>query len=1494
MNFNERQIAPPTYWQKFEDVCLSIFRNAWVDPTAQKNGRVGQPQHGTDIYGYAGGALQGVQCKGKTVGYGATVSETELRDEVAKARNFTPALSHWILATTAPKDAGIEQVAREINAEHEKTGLFRVRVLGWEDLQSLMAAHTAVIEEHYPDQAPTILLTLKRLADTIASAPADLPNEVTTAKEAAENDLAKFLAAETTISAVRLSLEITVEDRKQPTSHADVLLALQSGGTTLLEAEPGAGKSATLRQFVGALLTEGTIAAIVLLPELAITRRDLLDELSNRSSFRQLGRDALFHVAQAGRLVLLCDGWNELPGDQRQQVALGLAKFRREFPHCGLMVATRALSPQPLRDSSRIALLPATRTQQLAILRERLGPAAEALLAEARRTPGLRDLLGTPLYVSVLADSRGNGRLPATKEEAIRRFIENQESRAGHMEVLRERLHDLHRHYLRAIGRLLTNEGKAAITEPDLRREITAEEDRLAEDRQLIQKLDPQNVIDTLVSHHVLVERAHSASEHVYSFQHQQFQEWFASFHVEDCMVATPDGTAPGSVEILDRLLDRPEWTEPILFAIERLSRASVEGAQCVGHAILRALRIDPMLAATMINRATVEAWVSIAEPVSRFAAAWYSSDDRDRAFRFMAVTGRHEFAEPLWEIIANKEAYDRSAGPGFVWLAPAALGPNAQTQYAQLPADQRRSLLWDLALYGGQAGIDFAINACRTEPSAEVVGTVLDILEDRGTESEFTSLLQIASDEVWGRLALRHALSDTSGEFRVRLLREKKALAATGQAADKLRLRLELTAAGEYDDPNGIVALVFEGKAGDYHSEYTTLARVAALYPDHLSRAIIERLVRGEPVAPIAACFVKIGSPEQQETLLGIALGEIPRDGRAKELAGRALNQESAHSLIRRLIAVLNKPKTGDRTAMQTLGQKHQAITDALNVLHHDMLVPTLLAAPIEQPRYIATLAELLYRWRSDDREHDHLLADDVQTDRLCQALADWVERLIHHRETSRHDLMQVATAIKRVARPSLLPALTQLLSAELEAWCGDRLELEQQRSRGPRTTRANTIYTSIYRQAIEVFTGEAVRDLCLSYIGNADFEVEAAFALRQYGTSERIPSPADSIGWPKYERIPIMQARREQQHVRTSPVATVILDRVDALMVTGSSADLGRAIGLATAVAQMDCGDRIGSINAVAAAPGPMSPRYGLLQVLLFAGGTISATWVLRGFEEELESIRSQHWRSQNDWWVIERWLELMAFTDAPDSMIAPIANLPVELKHAHNFDRVVSALGHAAPGPALRCLLALTEQIPPLRTRHYFGDALVKIGSLAAITELISLSFDPLLSSPSGHSWLSLANVLTETLEKHPSAKEELLTRVLGLQRSSLTPAIMQVLPAIIDQKDVLRLLQLCGPSGGDSMSRVVVQGVEKLAVIDRPIEGTNAYERDASDLSWMRSELFQIYLKKGPLAAFAAKLLGIIDRQRDMYGRSLSEPRHPDISSGAPWPEVAGVI
>src|SRR5579862_9747214 len=159
MKFDELQIPPPRYWQQFEDLCLNLFRQVWDDATAQKNGRTGQPQNGTDISGTLDGACVGVQCKGKDSGLGATLTGQELRDEVEKAKGFKPPLATWTLVTSAPKDAKIEELARLITVQHQADGLFTVRVLGWEDVVSLIDSYPSVIEHHYPHLAPVAAVT---------------------------------------------------------------------------------------------------------------------------------------------------------------------------------------------------------------------------------------------------------------------------------------------------------------------------------------------------------------------------------------------------------------------------------------------------------------------------------------------------------------------------------------------------------------------------------------------------------------------------------------------------------------------------------------------------------------------------------------------------------------------------------------------------------------------------------------------------------------------------------------------------------------------------------------------------------------------------------------------------------------------------------------------------------------------------------------------------------------------------------------------------------------------------------------------------------------------------------------------------------------------------------------------------------------------------------------------------------------------------------------
>ncbi|RXZ64243.1 hypothetical protein [Pelagerythrobacter rhizovicinus] len=154
MEFTALQILPPKDWGRFEDMCRGLFAAVWGDPYAQKNGRTGQPQHGVDVWGRAGGPHAGthcVQCKGKDANYGGTVTIAEFDTELAKAEHFQPEPAYWILATTAPNDGVLQKHARVRSAEREAQGTFPVNVLGWETLVALMGEHPKVIEQFYPE-----------------------------------------------------------------------------------------------------------------------------------------------------------------------------------------------------------------------------------------------------------------------------------------------------------------------------------------------------------------------------------------------------------------------------------------------------------------------------------------------------------------------------------------------------------------------------------------------------------------------------------------------------------------------------------------------------------------------------------------------------------------------------------------------------------------------------------------------------------------------------------------------------------------------------------------------------------------------------------------------------------------------------------------------------------------------------------------------------------------------------------------------------------------------------------------------------------------------------------------------------------------------------------------------------------------------------------------------------------------------------------------------
>ena len=154
-NVSVVEIPPPKNPEIFEALVLALFKVLWADATAQLHGRKGQAQRGIDILGHdrrGGGGLVGIQCK--VCGRGRRLSRRTLGNEVEKAKSFHPAISKFILATTAPRDAALQKAALEATEEHRARGLFEVAVVAWEDIELLLSENPGILRWYLPDLLP--------------------------------------------------------------------------------------------------------------------------------------------------------------------------------------------------------------------------------------------------------------------------------------------------------------------------------------------------------------------------------------------------------------------------------------------------------------------------------------------------------------------------------------------------------------------------------------------------------------------------------------------------------------------------------------------------------------------------------------------------------------------------------------------------------------------------------------------------------------------------------------------------------------------------------------------------------------------------------------------------------------------------------------------------------------------------------------------------------------------------------------------------------------------------------------------------------------------------------------------------------------------------------------------------------------------------------------------------------------------------------------------
>jgi hypothetical protein len=104
-----------------------------------------------------------------------------------------------------------------------------------------------------------------------------------------------------------------------------------------------------------------------------------------------------------------------------------------------------------------------------------------------------------------------------------------------------------------------------------------------------------------------------------------------------------------------------------------------------------------------------------------------------------------------------------------------------------------------------------------------------------------------------------------------------------------------------------------------------------------------------------------------------------------------------------------------------------------------------------------------------------------------------------------------------------------------------------------------------------------------------------------------------------------------------------------------------------------------------------------------------------------------------------------------------------------------------------------------------------------------------------------------------------------------------------------EETLVLLVRGYAASGKNFDGQLARAVERAVTIHEPVEGwSNAYEVVSKPATELRKQLFAMYADGKAHAEIARDCLVYIDKLRDENRRPDLEPRHPDISTGKPWP------
>jgi hypothetical protein len=1306
----------------------------------------------------------------------------------------------------------------------------------------------------------------------------------------------------------------------RPISSSELLVSIEAGANVVLFGECGVGKTTLMLDLCTSSMVGGR--CIPLFVDAALWARSdgsLFKYLTSHPSAEINGVTPvdLTRLAEAGRLVIMLNGWNEISASSRLSCWNGLIHQAAATEGLSIVVASRSPidSRSFLLNVKQIRVCGLTWEGQSSMVRtELVNDVAAPLMDRLAKDTRLRHASRSPLILQgLIAQARKGVAASSSVFDLLAATVQAYEEEEQRNHILSIAPVDGHqRVYLEELACLLTHRLETNCSRDAALQAMHSAATQLAEHRLIGVLPSLTAVLDVLISHHLV-----HLEDGMVRFAHQRFQEYFAAARLLRNGIG--DDASSG---LLRSAVNQPAWEESLMLVAGKLKG---EGGQAATRArmVKIAAAIDLGVACDLTGICTLsdvddpELHRYMVARVNKLAASPLE-EVRDLGVAYQIASGLPAFAESLWPLIESENQQTRlhTHRLNGTAIAIAQLGTGAEQRVASWSSQRRGEFVHEIADNADNYEFLVALAQCENDPTVRAaaisalfwnfpasdvpVQAWLEAPVEVQTEHNLLSYIQYALEDGYVGDAVRERLQTI----------------AINDISDSARLQLTLAFPNEVG-PSAL-SMVFERlRSSGRHGNDTPLVAIARTHAPERLLDLARELALDARIVPEWARECLYEAPTDVSTDVFERAWTALHGSDFKNLSGEVLGPLADRHQTERSVALWLHYTEAVRGTLTDIDHDRQRQLGYLlaHAPERDLLNVVMTRGQAACYREAVELVELVLRRIGRDdvsaRTVNQWLPTHNEVSQLVMLFVDKAETADVPQDTVRVHLCSVASHVAPAEfKLLLLETCRRHLDAwsiyqeKIDQWAKNRTLLRPQNPQGGYALASalsrwgpdalpSLLELMVHTSAMKFVPEVIGRIISLPWASMRERSFSSVSTDIQEGEQRRrlgrdLRQPDDT-----FQRWTDEAAKVLGQKLSTI-VSTYQDEKASGEKWNARQAEY-HVGGLAGIMANIPSAEVVEPIHrALASGLMDVYGTVAALRGLLRQGVFITNSAVVRQIDALYELAAVPTWHDQSSRYAMSELSALRLCGVSASLLTAPISHYLERWGRFSHPDEIIRDLGAAHSEAAWPALLEFASKLAKERQPpEELVPALVSALAPQHLTEFLELVANGTFCSWCRTDWSieRFAPGVAAVLSKATGQVEAFVEACRQTQSPLADTLVGEVLSHITGTEEVRQsfLLEALDAGRAENQNMPAYRMLQRMFTLKVPIDSAQ-YEVAPKACDEIRAQLYTRAKGTGPIADGCRRLLASLESGRRETGRPGDEQRHPFLEEGIAWTDV----